>query len=94
MPELDADFYSSKLVPHALAAFDQAVPDDCFGGAVPSTYLLCERDNAVPPFVQEMSIKTIGEGCRVERCDAGHSPYLSQLDLVVRLIQDLASENF
>ena len=51
MSPLDADFYVSKLVPQAVACFEQIVPDDCFNGAVPGTYLLCESDNCVPPFV-------------------------------------------
>ena len=80
----------SKLVPHALPCFEQIVPDDCVNGAVPFTYLFCEKDNCVPPFVQEINIENIGEGCRVERCDAGHSPYLSQINLVVNLTKEIA----
>ena len=93
MSPLDAEFYASKLVSHALACFEQMVPDDCFNGAVPCTYLFCERDNGNPPFAQEISIKHIGQGCRVERCDAGHSPYLSKMDLVVNLIKELAGQD-
>lgn len=93
MSPLDADFYLSKLLPQALACFEQIVPDDCFNGAVPCTYLLCERDNCVPPFVQQISIEYIGQGCKIERCDAGHSPYLSKMDLVVNLIKEIAEKD-
>lgn len=93
MSSFDADFYASKLVPHALASFEQVVPDDYFNGAVPYTYLLCERDNCVLPFIQEMSISNVSEGCTVKMCNARHSPYLNQVDSVVRLIKELAGDD-
>ena len=93
MSPLEAEFHVSKLVPHALSCFEQIVPDDCFDGAVPCTYLLCERDNCVPPFAQEISIKNIGRRCRAERCGARHSPYLSKMDSVVNLIKEIAGKD-
>ncbi|RDW75805.1 hypothetical protein BP5796_06626 [Coleophoma crateriformis] len=50
---------------------------------VPSTYILCEADNAIPIQVQEGMIahaQSIAPNAFdvIERCSAGHSPFLSQ----------------
>ena len=39
-----------------------------------STYVICERDNAIPPFAQEAMAR---RATATERLDAGHSPFLS-----------------
>ena len=58
-------------------------------------YLVCDGDQALPPFVQEMMIERVEkEGCKVkvERCSAGHSPFLSMPDQVVAFIDTIAKE--
>ena len=80
-------------MPHALASFEQIIANHCFNDAVPCLYLLCERDHAVPRFVQEMNIKNIGEGCKGGKCDAGHSPDLNQVDLVMTVIKEIARKD-
>ncbi|PBP23039.1 protein-tyrosine phosphatase [Diplocarpon rosae] len=52
---------------------------------VPSTYVLCEADHAIPLPVQEGMIAAAKEAAPsafdvVERCGAGHSPFLSRPD--------------
>ncbi|MFW3169976.1 alpha/beta hydrolase [Geodermatophilus sp. CPCC 206100] len=42
--------------------------------AVPSTYVVCEQDQAIPPFAQEAMAQRAG---KVLRLPAGHSPFLS-----------------
>lgn len=39
-----------------------------------STYVICEKDNAIPPFAQEAMAR---RATATERLDAGHSPFLS-----------------
>ncbi|KAL4876610.1 Alpha/beta hydrolase fold-1 [Aspergillus karnatakaensis] len=51
---------------------------------IPSTYLICEEDQAVPVQIQEMFAGMAK--ARVERCDAGHSPMLSRLEVLVEKI--------
>jgi hypothetical protein len=51
---------------------------------VPSTYLICEDDKAVPPHFQEMFATAAGS--KIERCNSGHSPMLSQKDKLVETI--------
>lgn len=48
---------------------------------VKSTYLVCENDKAAPKEYQTMFAKQAGS--RVVRCGSGHSPMLSQCDMLV-----------
>ena len=67
----------------------------------PSTYLFCENDCALPVEVQRMMVQqvnaelmdqtgTLGElvsGVATESCTAGHSPFLSQPNTVLKLVE-------
>ncbi|KAJ5703611.1 hypothetical protein N7493_011536 [Penicillium malachiteum] len=52
---------------------------------VPSTYLICEGDNALPVPLQEQLASLAGS--TIERCSAGHLPMLSQPGAVVDVIK-------
>jgi pimeloyl-ACP methyl ester carboxylesterase len=54
--------------------------------AVPSTYIVCEKDQAIPPFAQEAMAQRAGT---VLRLDAGHSPFLSQPQEVAALLRPI-----
>ena len=56
---------------------------------IPSTYLICENDQAAPPQYQEMFAASAKS--EVKRCNSGHSPQLSQPDMLVQKIHE-ASE--
>ncbi|RKR88942.1 pimeloyl-ACP methyl ester carboxylesterase [Micromonospora pisi] len=51
---------------------------------IPSTYIICEADNAIPPFVQELMAKRAE---RVLRMNSSHSPFLSQPAELAALIR-------
>jgi hypothetical protein len=71
--------------PHALTAFIipvDFVPSDL---KVPSTYLICENDKIMKTSYQEM-LAGATEGMKIERCFAGHFPFLSQVDRTVEVI--------
>jgi len=53
---------------------------------IPSTYLICENDQAAPPAFQEMFAASAK--AQVERCNSGHSPHLSQPQMLVQKICD------
>jgi pimeloyl-ACP methyl ester carboxylesterase len=58
--------------------------------AVPSTYVVCERDQAIPVFAQDAMAQRAGT---VLRMDAGHSPFLShprELAALLRPVLDRA----
>ncbi|KAL4864386.1 hypothetical protein BDV12DRAFT_188962 [Aspergillus spectabilis] len=52
---------------------------------VPSVYLICEGDNALPVALQERLAGLAGS--RVERCAAGHIPQISMPERVVDVIE-------
>ena len=52
---------------------------------IPSTYIICEADNAIPPFAQELFAQRAG---RVRRLNTSHSPYLSQPAAVAQILRD------
>lgn len=76
------------------------MPSTCFCSAasyaawkhIPSTYLVCENDNAIPLQAQEMMIGQPGANFTVERCAASHSPFLSMPDFTVDVIRRAAGE--
>ena len=58
---------------------------------MPTGYVLCENDQASPLFVQELMVKTIrdsGVDIIEYRCNAGHSPQLSQPQRMIDFMMD------
>jgi pimeloyl-ACP methyl ester carboxylesterase len=76
----------SRLEPQSLPSFKQPVRSVAWRD-VPTTYVICEDDNAIPPFVQEELAKRADD---VKRLGTSHSPFLSKPDEVVDLIAELA----
>jgi pimeloyl-ACP methyl ester carboxylesterase len=56
--------------------------------AIPSTYIVCTQDQAIPPSVQRMFAASAGD---VVEWDTSHSPFFSRPDLVVELLTKLAT---
>ncbi|WP_433932752.1 alpha/beta hydrolase [Sorangium cellulosum] len=75
----------ANLVPQAMAAFTQPLSAAAWQ-ELPSTYVICERDNAIPVFAQEAMSQ---RARKVLRLDASHSPFLSQPDEVVAIVRDV-----
>ncbi|KAK5138026.1 hypothetical protein LTR08_005823 [Meristemomyces frigidus] len=59
---------------------------------IPSTYLFCENDKALPPGGQEAMIAQPGANFTVERCGASHSPFLSMPDFTAEVVRRAAGE--
>jgi pimeloyl-ACP methyl ester carboxylesterase len=71
--------YSSQTGPVSKAAWH----------AIPSTYVICTEDNAIPPFAQEAMAQ---RAKRVLRLNSSHSPFLSMpAELAALLKGELAS---
>lgn len=64
----------ARLGHQSLAAFEQPLRHAAWR-TVPSTYVVCERDAAVPVVAQEMMAERAG---RVLRIPTSHSPFLSR----------------
>ncbi|PYH78141.1 alpha/beta-hydrolase [Aspergillus uvarum CBS 121591] len=57
---------------------------------VPSVYLVCEGDRALPVGLQEQLAATAGS--RVERCSAGHVPQVGQPERVAEVVLGAVAE--
>jgi pimeloyl-ACP methyl ester carboxylesterase len=74
----------AALVPHRKDVFVQEIRAAAWQ-RVPSTYVICERDNAVPLALQETMAERAGT---VSRIDSGHAPFLSRPDELTAIIQE------
>ena len=75
---------AARLVPQRSDVFTQEVRAAAWQTA-PSTYVVCERDNAIPPALQERMAERAGT---ISRIDSGHSPFLSRPGEVTAIIQE------
>lgn len=84
--EGDLEWVLPQLQPQSASSFDETVRVAAWRDR-PSTYVVCERDQAIPVFAQE----AMSQRARaVVRLDAGHSPFLSQPDELVKLLAQFA----
>ncbi|OJD23264.1 hypothetical protein ACJ73_05380 [Blastomyces percursus] len=60
---------------------------------IPSMFILCENDLAIPPYIQEKMVAQAGDAMEVVRCQDGHAPHLSNPGLIVECIRRAASES-
>ena len=63
---------------------------------VPTTYILCQQDKAIPIARQEKLVsdaRAKGANIRTEWLDASHSPFLSQPEAVVAAVRRAAGED-
>ena len=84
-PEL-AEAAGARLTRQSVAAI--ATPQSAAAWkTVPSTYVICEQDRAVPPPAQEAMSARAGT---VHRLPSSHSPFFSQPDEVARIVLQAA----
>jgi hypothetical protein len=77
----EAEKYAKMLKPHAYRTFYSKVTCEPWL-TIPSTYVLCENDNAIPVMAQEGMVagakaKAPNAFDVVERCTASHTPFAS-----------------
>jgi pimeloyl-ACP methyl ester carboxylesterase len=84
-PEVAAEA-ASRLQPQSLPSIKQAVRSVAWRD-IPSAYVICDQDNAIPVFAQEHMARRAQE---VRRLDASHSPFLSMPDQVTELVTEFA----
>ena len=77
---------AARLRPQAKATFEQTVRSVAWRD-VPSTYVICDRDNAIPVPAQEAMAARAGTTYRL---DTDHSPFLNDPDAVAALINEAA----
>ena len=79
-----AECAAAALVPHHKLVFTQELRTAAWQ-TVPSTYVVCERDNAIPPALQELMAQHAGT---ISRIDSNHAPFLSRPGEVTAIIQE------
>ena len=79
-----ASEWLGKLKSQPASGWDDTVTY-CGWKDVPSVYLVCEGDQAIPPPLQEQLAGMAGS--KIEKCAAGHMVMLSMPDKVVEIIE-------
>ena len=62
---------------------------------IPTAFVYCRNDEANPLFVQELvveAVRTVGADIHEYTCDAGHSPHLSQPQVLTNLMLEFVSK--
>lgn len=79
----DAAAQTARLTTQSLAAFRDELSAAAWHD-IPSTYVVCDRDAAIPAFAQEGLAARAGSV--VHHLDASHSPFLSKPDETAEII--------
>ncbi|KAH7372278.1 catalytic protein [Pyrenochaeta sp. MPI-SDFR-AT-0127] len=94
LPAEEAALWGSRLIPQSHAVQKTEIERTAYK-YIPSTYLVCQNDKAAPPQYQEMFAGAAGS--KVMKCDASHSPMLSQpemlVDRIVEAIEGAVAES-
>ncbi|MFI1564417.1 alpha/beta fold hydrolase [Streptomyces sp. NPDC020490] len=88
-PAADAEAAAARLVPQSMRSFADTVTAAGWH-TIPSTYIVCEQDQALPPRIQEELATRAGA---VHRMASGHSPFLSMPGRFAELLTKIASES-
>ncbi|THV52161.1 hypothetical protein BGAL_0087g00210 [Botrytis galanthina] len=83
LSDSDAQYWESQLILQSYNVQKTKLTRAAYT-YLPSTYLICENDQAAPSAYQEMFATTAG--AQVDRCNAGHSAMLSQTALLAEKI--------
>ncbi|KAL8776351.1 MAG: hypothetical protein Q9194_003203 [Teloschistes cf. exilis] len=83
LPEPEASTWASRLMPSSRKV-QTTILTRAAWRYTPSTYLVCENDQALPPHDQAGFAATAK--AHVETCTAGHSPMLSSPDMLAQKI--------
>ncbi|KAJ5274030.1 hypothetical protein N7478_009155 [Penicillium angulare] len=90
LPDDQARLWESRLIPQSYKVQTTLVENTAYE-EIPSTYLICENDKAAPPQYQEMFAKI--SRSETQHCQAGHSPMLSQPEMLVERISSIAESS-
>ncbi|KAL4983847.1 alpha/beta-hydrolase [Aspergillus falconensis] len=93
MSELDAKRAAEALKSHSYRTFHSNISFEAWRH-VPSTYLYCLKDEAIPLPVQKMMVEEVTKGVRIytDVVDTSHSPFYTAPDHVAAAIEKAASQ--
>ncbi|KPM46053.1 hypothetical protein AK830_g434 [Neonectria ditissima] len=87
-----ADKFLAACLPQSLEALAGPSPVGLDELKTPAYYILCEKDQTIPAATQEQIISTIPTLKRVLRNPGGHCAFITELDLFVEQIFEIAAE--
>ncbi|MER6578729.1 alpha/beta hydrolase [Nonomuraea sp. NPDC001023] len=85
LPDAEAEQEMSRLVNQTRRSFTEKA-DTAGRHDIPSTYIITERDQAVPPALQE---RMAARATEIRRLTSGHCPFLSQPHRLAALVDDI-----
>jgi pimeloyl-ACP methyl ester carboxylesterase len=88
LPEDEAEQYFQLLLTHSMGAFKTTVNFIPVDITTKKTYIVCEKDKALPAEFQKQLIEQT-PGFRVETMNSGHSPFLTQPNECAELIRQV-----
>lgn len=91
--DLDAETAAAavaRLLPQSRRAFTDELTAAAWH-TVPSTYIITERDNAIPVFAQEQLAARAGS--TVHRLDTSHSPFYSEPARVAKIVLEAGADD-
>lgn len=93
VPEVLASQAVATLSTQSMKSFTSPSPspawaDPAFAGHC--AYVLCSKDNALPPMVQDMMLKLSGIEWIMERMPCSHSPFLSCPEELAEFIVEMS----
>jgi pimeloyl-ACP methyl ester carboxylesterase len=94
LPASEQDMWAGKLQSQAYASFTAKATGESWR-VVPTAYLLCEEDRALPVEAQEgfvEEVRRMGGEMDLRRIQAGHSPFLSMCEETVGWVRGVAGE--
>jgi hypothetical protein len=94
LPEHEQKHWATTLKSHGIPASTTPTTDAAWR-RIPTSYLVCEDDLALPLAMQELMIqeaKEAGVEVDVTRIKSGHSPFLSRVDETAEWIRRAAGE--
>jgi len=83
--------YTSRVLHHSKPSFYTTLTYPAYK-EVPTTYLLCKQDNAIPLVAQQAMAGIAGPKATIYTFNSGHLPILSMPDKVVDVIRGAAGE--
>jgi len=94
LPHEDGVAWTLKMDEHSALSFTTSLSYAGYKD-LPVSYLLCERDKAVPPEIQQSIIDMIeaesGKKVDVHKVQADHCPWISAPDEVIWVIREITT---
>lgn len=95
LDDSEADHLIKLLRPTSMHAFDSPAPPAAwaepeFAGKL--AFIRCMKDQALPPFLQDIFMKNSGVEWKVKDMEASHSAFASKPEEMANILEDFAQQ--